>query len=99
VRKSLRGGDSESDSKGDSVGGTKLYFQGAHQGGFRGATRTLVSRFAHEQVLSLKEHSLKEPSLKEPGLSELGPKWSGLKKPSATEPGAIGLNILERPTS
>jgi len=31
------------------------------------------------------------PSLKEPSLSELGPKWSSLKKPSALEPGAVGL--------
>jgi|GEM_PF-1874627 len=41
--------------------------------------------------------SLKEPSLKEPSLSELGPKWSSLKKPSALEPGAVGLNIIEHP--
>jgi hypothetical protein len=95
VRKSLRGGDSESDSNGDSEGGTKLFFKGALQGVlFKSATRTLVSRFAHEQVLSHKE-----PSLSEPSLSGLGLKWSGLKKPSAIEPGAIGLNILERSTS
>ena len=90
MRKSLRGGDSESDSNGDSEGGTKLFFKGALQGVlFKSATRTLVSRFAHEQVLSHKE----------PSLSGLGLKWSGLKKPSAIEPGAIGLNIMERPVS
>lgn len=66
MRKSLRGGDSESDSKGDSEGGTKLFFQGAHQGaGFRGATRTRVSRFAHVQVLSLKQLGVIDPSIME----------------------------------
>jgi hypothetical protein len=64
VRKSLRGGDSESDSKGDSEGGKKLFFQGALQG-FRGATRTLVSRFAHVQVLSLKQLGVIDPSIME----------------------------------
>ena len=66
MRKSLRGGDSESesesDSKGDSEGGAKLFFKGAHQGGFRGATSRLVGRFAYKQVPSHKEPSLKSPA-------------------------------------
>jgi len=59
VRKSLRAGDSESDSKGDSVGGKKLFFQGAHQGGASGVP---LERLLAD-LLTCKSPVLKSPAL------------------------------------